>query len=201
MPARLARKRLGNASSFSQAGIPHSGNTQEQKSGRQTVADNPFPRAEDRIECAHRVLLLRRFSATVLFQRCPLRLRPGRAVSRRRNGEATAGPNGTGPSVPTIEEPGRCQRPSSLGTAVASSMRFGSWSFLRVRSTLTTQDSTATNVGANLEGPLAVASYHPNAPCGPGLGAEGASWTSLKERPPGTIRGSDSSDQVGNCPL
>ncbi len=69
------------------------------------------------------------------------------------------------------------------------------------KSTLTTQDSTATNVGANLEGPLAVASYHPNAPRGPGLGAEGASWTSLKERPPGTIRGSDSSDQVGNCPL
>ena len=66
-----------------------------------------------------------------------------------------------------------------------------------------TRQRTATtrNVGPNLEGPLAVASYHPNAPCGPGLGAEGANWTSLKERPPGTIRGSDSSDQVGNCPL
>ena len=32
------------------------------------------------------------------------------------NGEATAGPNGLRPNVRTVQESGRCQPPSSLGT-------------------------------------------------------------------------------------
>ena len=58
--------RLGNASSFSQAGIPHLGNTREQNSGRQRVAENPGSLVEDRMACTDHVVLLRRFSATVL---------------------------------------------------------------------------------------------------------------------------------------
>jgi hypothetical protein len=58
--------RLGNASSFSQAGILHSGNTREQKCGRQSVAENPFSLVEDRMACTDHVVLHGRFSATVL---------------------------------------------------------------------------------------------------------------------------------------
>ena len=58
--------RLGNASSFSQAGIPHLGNTREQNSGRQSVAENPGSLVEDRMACTDHVVLLRRLSATVL---------------------------------------------------------------------------------------------------------------------------------------
>ena len=57
------------------------------------------------------------------FQRRPLlSARPAPATAglgrlqAHGNGEATAGPNGLVPNVPTVEESGRCQPPSSLRT-------------------------------------------------------------------------------------
>ena len=57
-------QRLGNASTFSSAGVPHSGNTRELKYGRQSVAENPFSRTEEPMACTRHVVLLARFSAT-----------------------------------------------------------------------------------------------------------------------------------------
>jgi len=37
-------------------------------------------------------------------------------LQAQENGEATAGPNGLVPNVPTVEESGRCQPPSSRWT-------------------------------------------------------------------------------------
>jgi hypothetical protein len=80
--------RLGNASSFSQAGILHSGNTREQKSGRQSVAENTFSVVGDRMACTDHVVLLGRFSATVLgFSDACSGHGQGSAVSRRREME------------------------------------------------------------------------------------------------------------------
>ena len=80
--------RLGNASSFSQAGIPHLGNTREQNSGRQSVAENPGSLVEDRMACTDHVVLLRRFSATVLgFSDARSGYGQASAVSRRREME------------------------------------------------------------------------------------------------------------------
>ena len=45
---------------------PDSGKTREQNSGRQSVAENPGSLVEDRMACTDHVVLLRRFSATVL---------------------------------------------------------------------------------------------------------------------------------------
>jgi hypothetical protein len=67
---------------------PHSGKTREQKSGRQTLAENPFPHAGyigyiflNALCYSHDV------QQRTVVQRCPLRLRPRRAVSRRRRME------------------------------------------------------------------------------------------------------------------
>ena len=145
------------------------------------------------------------FSDAPCFQRCPLWPRPGRAVSRRRGMQKRRqGPLGSGQTYVLQKSQGDASRRPRWGPASAPSMRPSGAVLSGVESTCAAHDTgrrTSGIISANLEGPLAVASYHPNAPCGPGLGAEGASWTSLKERPPGTIRGSDSSDHVGNCPL
>jgi hypothetical protein len=113
--------RLGNASSFSQAGIPHFGNTRQQTSGRQSVAENPGSLVEDHMACTDHVVLLRRFSATVLGfnDAAPATDRLGRLPTQG-DGDATARPNAMGPNVPPIEEPGRCERPSPLGTSCRS---------------------------------------------------------------------------------
>ena len=101
--------RLGNASSFSQAGILHSGNTREQKSGRQSVAENPFAHAEARMACKYHFMPVRRFSAALLFSAmtAPATARLGRLPTQG-DGEAMALPNVTGLNVPTVEESGRC---------------------------------------------------------------------------------------------
>lgn len=64
MGCATGSQRLGNASSFSSAGVPHSGITREQKYGRYGVAENPFSRTEDVMACTHHAVLLARFSAT-----------------------------------------------------------------------------------------------------------------------------------------
>ena len=64
------------------------GNTREKKSGRQSVAENPFAHAEDRMACNDHFTVLKTVSATLLAcRRCPLRPRPVSAVSRRRGME------------------------------------------------------------------------------------------------------------------
>ena len=115
---------------------PPPGNTREKKSGRQSVAENPLAHAEDRIACNDHFTLLKRFSATLL------------AVGDARSGHGqsrpspdagewrrAAGPNGMGPNVHTVEESGRCQHLSSLGTDFRASMRLGSSPLSGVEST------------------------------------------------------------------
>jgi hypothetical protein len=80
------------------------GNTREKKSGRQSVADNLFAHAKDRMACNDHFTLLKWFSATLL------------AVGDARSGHGQsrpspdagewrimAGPNGMGPNVDTVE--------------------------------------------------------------------------------------------------
>ena len=79
-------QRLGNLSSVSQAGIPHSGNTREQKSGRASLKIRfPMP------QIGWHVIITRCYSddsqQRSFFHRRPLRPRPGGAVSRRRRTE------------------------------------------------------------------------------------------------------------------
>ena len=108
---------------------PDSGKTREQKSGRQTLAENPFSHAEEPmihwIDFTHRVVLLTRFSATDRFSAmpAPATATPGR-LQTQKNGEATAAPNGTRPSAPTIEEPAAV----AAGTVCSSSMWAGEYS-------------------------------------------------------------------------
>jgi hypothetical protein len=116
------------------------------------------------------------------------------------NGEATAGPNWMGPNVHTVEESGRCQHLSSLGTDFRAVHAVMGESFLRGREYSTAHDRSR-NVGgyipANLEDPPAITGCFVTLRC-PGLGVEGASWSSQRETDHhGTLRGSD----VGKCPL
>ena len=110
------------------------GNTREKKSGRQSVAENPLARAEDRMACNDHFTLLKCFSATLL------------AVGDARSGHGqsrpspdagewrrAAGPNGMGPHVHTVEESGRCQHLSSLGTDFRAVHAVMGESFLRGR--------------------------------------------------------------------
>ena len=93
------------------------GNTREKKSGRQSVAENPLAHAEDRMACNDHFALLKRFSATLLAvgdaRSGHGQSRPSPDAGERRR---AAGPNGMGPHVHTVEESGRCQHLSSLGT-------------------------------------------------------------------------------------
>ena len=101
------------------------------------------------------------------------------------NGEATAGPNWMGPNVHTVEESGRCQHLSSLGTDFCAVHEVGKLSpFSEVESTpLPTirEPGTSGVIPANLEDRPAVTGCHANLPSGPGLGVERASWNSLRE--------------------
>ena len=177
--------RLGNASSFSRAGIPHAGNTREKKSGRQSVAENPLAHAEDRIACNDHFTLLKRFSATLLVVGDA---RSGHGQSRPSPdaGEwrRAAGPNGMGPNVHTVEESGRCQHLSSLGTDFRAVHAVMESPFSGVESTpLPRPPSQGTSGGipANLEDPPAVTGCHVTLRCSPGLDVEGASWSSERE--------------------
>jgi len=58
-------QRFRNASSFSRPAFPTQG-TRGQKSGRQSVAENPFAHAEARMACKYHFKPLRRFSAALL---------------------------------------------------------------------------------------------------------------------------------------
>ena len=84
-----------------------------------------FPMPIDWIDFTHRVVLLTRCSATDRFSAmpAPATATPGR-LQTQENGEATAAPNGTGPSAPTIEEPAAV----ASGTVCCSSMRAGEYS-------------------------------------------------------------------------
>ena len=165
---------------------PPPGNTREKKSGRQSVAENPLARAEDRMACNDHFTLLKRFSATLL------------AVGDARSGHGqsrpspdagewrrAAGPNGMGPNVHTVEESGRCQHLSSLGTDFCAVHEVGKLSpFSEVESTplpTTREPGTSGVIPANLEDRPAVTGCHANLPSGPGLGVERASWNSLRE--------------------
>ena len=129
---------------------PPPGNTREKKSGRQSVAENPLAHAEDRIACNDHFTLLKRFSATLL------------AVGDARSGHGqsrpspdagewrrAAGPNGMGPNVHTVEESGRCQHLSSLGTDFCAVHEVGKLSpFSEVEST-PLPTTRARNVGGH----------------------------------------------------
>ena len=93
------------------------GNTRGKKSGRQSVAENPLAHAEDRMACNDHFALLKRFSATLLAvgdaRSGHGQSRPSPDAGERRR---AAGPNGMGPHVHTVEDSGRCQHLSSLGS-------------------------------------------------------------------------------------
>ena len=93
------------------------GNTREKKSGTQSVAENPLAHSEDRMACNDHFAQLIRFSATLLAvgdaRSAHGQSRPSPDAGERRR---AAGPNGMGPHVHTVEESGRCQHLSSLGT-------------------------------------------------------------------------------------
>ena len=156
---------------------PPPGNTREKKSGRQSVAENPLAHAEDRIACNDHFTLLKRFSATLL------------AVGDARSGHGqsrpspdagewrrAAGPNGMGPNVHTVEESGRCQHLSSLGTDFRAVHAVMGESFLRGREYSTAHGrSRNVTVGpggipANLEDPPAITGCFVTLRCSPGLG-------------------------------
>jgi len=101
-------QRFRNASSFSRPAFPTQG-TRGQKSGRQSVAENPFAHAEARMACKYHFMPVRRFSAALLFSAmtAPATARLGRLPTQG-DGEATALPNVMGLNVPTVEESGRC---------------------------------------------------------------------------------------------
>ena len=101
--------RLGNASFFSQAGIPHLGNTREQNSGRQSVAEIRVPLSKIgwhvQITLCYSDDFQQRFLVSAMP--APATDRRGRLPTQG-DGDATARPNAMGPNVPTIEESGRC---------------------------------------------------------------------------------------------
>ena len=116
----------------------------------------------------------------------PATATPGR-LQTQENGEATAAPNGTGPSAPTIEEPAAV----AAGTVCSSSMWAGEYSTPGSGVLSLPRRHTVTDVGGHncaSEDPLAVAGCHAIVPCGPGLGVDGASWTTLREATTGRYR-------------
>ena len=99
------------------------------------------------------------------------------------NGEATAGPNWMGPNVHTVEESGRCQHLSSLGTDFRAVHEVGKLVLSpgsRVLHCPRPEPGTSGVIPANLEDRPAVTGCHANLPSGPGLGVERASWNSLR---------------------
>ena len=160
------------------------GNTREKKSGRQSVAENPLAHAEDRIACNDHFTLLKRFSATLLAvgdaRSGHGQSRPSPDAGERRR---AAGPNGMGSNVHTVEESGRCQHLSSLGTDFRAVHEVGKLVLSpgsRVLHCPRPEPGTSGVIPANLEDRPAVTGCHANLPSGPGLGVERASWNSLR---------------------
>ena len=90
-----------------------------------------------------------------------------------------------GSNVHTVEESGRCQHLSSLGTDFCAVHEVGKLSpFFEVESTplpTTRAKERREFLPANLEHPPAVACCHVTLRCGPGVGVEGASSSSQRE--------------------
>ena len=109
------------------------GNTRGKKSGRQSVAENPLAHAEDRMACNDHFTLLKRFSATLLAvgDAPPATASLGRLQAQECR--RAAGPNGLVPNVPTVEESGRSQPPSSLRTGFRAVHELWEKSVLGVR--------------------------------------------------------------------
>ena len=109
----------------------------EKKSGRQSVAENPFAHAEDRMACNDHFTVLKPVSATLLAcRRCPLRPRPVSAVSRRRGMEKRRqGRMGYGRTYVLYKSQGDASRRPRCGPASAPSMRLRSSPFSGVEST------------------------------------------------------------------
>jgi hypothetical protein len=79
-----------------------------------------------------------------------------------------------GPNVHTVEESGRCQHLSSLGTDFHAVHAVMGESFLRGREYSTAHDAEGTSGGgipANLEDPPAITGCFVTLRCSPGLGA------------------------------
>ena len=179
-------QRFRNASSFSRPAFPTQG-TRGQKSGRQSVAENPFAHAEARMACKYHFKPLRRFSAALLV------------FSDDRKGHSQARPSpdaGGWRSDGTAECDGAertyCRRVRAMLVADPAgdllSLRpcgLGSGPFSWVGSTLAAHDHRDERRGSCLRSPLecpqAVAGWHAILPYGPGRGvdrAAGAAWQS-----------------------
>ena len=159
---------------------PDSGKTREQKSGRQTLAENPFP-MPDTLDTFYSS----RCATHTIFGNGPF-------FSDARSGYGHAGPS---PDAEEWRSDGSAEwdeaertyyrraGPSLLGPFVARPCGPASTP-LRGREYSHCLKDTVTDVGGHncaSEDPLAVAGCHAIVPCGPGLGVEGASWTSLRE--------------------
>ena len=178
MSCTAASKRFGNASSFSRAGIPHLGIPERRNlAGKASLKIRvPMPKI------GWHVMITLHYS-NVFPRRSWLSAMPapdtaslGR-LQTQGNGEATAGPNWMGPNVHTVEESGRCQHLSSLGTdfrAVHAVIAVMGESFLRGREYSTAHGRSRNVAGggipANLEDPPAITGCFVTMRCSPGLG-------------------------------